>query len=98
MKAVPNIFHVLAIFLEYPLRTVWGIAPVLLAAWSILSFSGCGACGTARNGALSCTTDSSWNFFTLTEKTAEVHSREHAQFEQGKLLGFICLCVLFFFS
>lgn len=96
MKAIPNIFHVLAIFLEYPLRTVWGIVPVLLAAWSILSFSGCGACGTARNGALSYTTDSSWDFFTLTEKPAEVHSCEHAQCDQGKLLRFMCLFFFFF--
>lgn len=36
MEAIPNIFHVLAIFLEYPLRTVWGIIPALLAAIPVL--------------------------------------------------------------
>lgn len=95
MKAVPNIFHVLAIFLEYPLRTVWGIVPVLLAAWSILSFSGCGACGTARNGALSYTRDTSWHFFTVTEKPAEVHSCEYAHFVQGNSSD-LCAFMVFF--
>lgn len=95
MKAVPNIFHVLAIFLEYPLRTVWGIVPVLFAAWSILSFSGCGACGTARNGALSYTRDNSWHFFTVTEKPAEVHSCEYDHFVQGNSSD-LCAFMVFF--
>lgn len=64
------------------------MVPVLLAAWSILNFSGCGAWGTARDGALSYTTGSSWHFFTLTGKPAEVHSHECAQFAQGCFSGF----------